>query len=553
MKQVLSILAHAPPESAWFARPGGPVSAADIRAAARRAIAWAKDVEGDLYLHATSAAMICAGLLAAAQMRRRVLVLPHTQPSYLADLGADPGQLLTDAGANAPLTLGRGDGDPFELPDNTDLEMVFLTSGSTGKPKHVVRLISQLDREVAHWAEVFGARVDNVASTVAHQHMYGFTFAVLLPVHANLRAADYPSFTWEELAAHFSPFTLAVTSPAHLQRIPPDLALPGGSPGIVLSAGQLLPLAAAHAAADAFGEPPLEILGSTETGSVACRQRRDDAEPWSPLPGMIFSLAADETLEVVSSFIGDDLQRMGDRAELLSDGRFHLKGRADRVVKIAGNRVSLGRVEEALAGLPGVVLAAAVAIPPQENAVLGAAIVLTADAGAELARVGAFRMSRDLRRQLSDRLHPAERPKRWRFVGRLPANAQGKHLVADIVRLFETPSLVQDLNAIVELVGDNAASVAFVLSPDLAFFEGHFPGQPILAGVAQAHIAVRLAEEIWGCLPGGFSVTRLKFRHILKPGDSVALSLTRDISSARLTFALSLNGEIASEGIVGGR
>jgi 3-hydroxymyristoyl/3-hydroxydecanoyl-(acyl carrier protein) dehydratase len=553
MKSVLEILAQAPPQAAWFIRPAGPVNASGIRAAARRAMAWAEASEGDLYLHASSAAMICAGLLAAAAMGRRIVLLPHVQPAFLEEAGVDRSRLLTDSGPGAPLSFADGDGAPFDLSGDTDLEMVFLTSGSTGQPKRVLRRISQLDREVAYWASVFAPRVDNVASTVAHQHMYGFTFAVLLPVFANWRAADDPAFTWEDLSPHLSPSTLAVTSPAHLLRIPLGLALPHGAPAVVLSAGQLLPLTAACAAADVFGDPPLEILGSTETGSVACRQRRDDAVPWNPLPGAVFSLGDDETLEVVTPFIGADIQRMGDRAELLADGRFHLKGRADRVVKIAGNRVSFTRVEEALCALPGITAATAVAIPTESDVVLGAAVVLNAEAGAELARAGAFRMSRELRRLLADQLHPAERPKRWRFVGCLPVNAQGKHVAGDIARLFDTPSLLQDLNASVELTGDNAAQISFVLSPGISYFDGHFPGQPVLAGVAQVHFAVRLAEEVWGFLPSDFNVTRLKFRHILQPGDSVILTLTRDAPAARLSFKLSRDGETASEGVVGGK
>jgi 3-hydroxymyristoyl/3-hydroxydecanoyl-(acyl carrier protein) dehydratase len=242
---------------------------------------------------------------------------------------------------------------------------------------------------------------------------------------------------------------------------------------------------------------------------------------------------------------------MGDLIDLLPDGRFHLRGRADRIVKIEGKRISLTRVEEVLRKLPETADAAIAVIGTEAGELLGAALVLTPEAGSDLARLGAFRFSRRLREKLAAHLEPAERPKRWRFVGRIPVNAQGKRVAADIAGLFETASLIQTLDAQVEPTSDNDVRIAFVVKPELSWFDGHFPGRPILAGVAQTHIAVRLAEEVWGFLPSTFQITRLKFRRMIQPGESIGLSLTRDTARNRLVFAFTANGEPASEGVVG--
>ena len=549
MSSFLEVLGEAPASRVLFADGDKQITAGEVRAAARRAAAWMGEGRNMMFLHAESAAMLSAGLLAGALAGRTLAILPHAQPAYLAEIGADPQRLLTDDGVDAPLAIAPGDGAPVNVDAESDL--VFFTSGSTGAPKQAPKKMSQLDAEIRYWAKAWSGRIDHVAGTVSHQHIYGMTFRVLLPVFAGWRAADRQAFVWESFAAQMSPRGLAVTSPAHLRRIPPGLPLPNGKPAIVLSAGQLLPLPAAQEADALFGAPAIEILGSTETGAVAIRQRTDDAQPWTPLPGMAITVDEDSALVVRSPFIGEIVQRMGDLIELQPDGCFHLRGRADRIAKIEGKRISLTRVEEALQALPEAADAAIAIIDSDGGEVLGAALVLTPEAGSELARLGAFRFSRKLREKLGQQLEPAERPKRWRFVGRIPVNAQGKRVAADIAGLFEAGSLIKTLDARFETTGDDSASVIFTLQRDLSWFNGHFPDRPILAGVAQTHIAVRLGEELWGFLPGSFQVTRLKFRRMIQPGENIVLTLTRDVPKNRLVFAFTANGEPASEGSVG--
>ena len=88
------------------------------------------------------------------------------------------------------------------------------------------------------------------------------------------------------------------------------------------------------------------------------------------------------------------------------------------------------------------------------------------------------------------------------------------------------------------------------LSPQLVWFRGHFPGTPILAGVAQVHIAMQLASEH---LPLQGSFTRLemlKFQQPLRPDQQVELWLQWDESRRRLAFRYLLAGAPASSGRV---
>ena len=61
--------------------------------------------------------------------------------------------------------------------------------------------------------------------------------------------------------------------------------------------------------------------------------------------------------------------RTGDRGHLDADGSLHLEGRADDIVKIAGNRVDLAEVESVLAQVDGVGAASVAARPDQHGEV----------------------------------------------------------------------------------------------------------------------------------------------------------------------------------------
>jgi len=73
------------------------------------------------------------------------------------------------------------------------------------------------------------------------------------------------------------------------------------------------------------------------------------------------------------------------------------------------------------------------------------------------------------------------------------------------------------------------------VQPQLACFDGHFPGFPILPGVVQVDWAVELAREKLG-LQGAFTgAENLKFVAIVKPGARPTLLL--ELAGGRLRFS----------------
>jgi len=159
---------------------------------------------------------------------------------------------------------------------------------------------------------------------------------------------------------------------------------------------------------------------------MATRQQRSEREPWTPIAGLRIAVN-DDGCAVVHWPDRPDMPpfETADRIELLADGRFHLLGRADLIVKIEGKRVSLPEVEAALQRLD-LVAEASVTDLQGEPTRLGGVVVLTEAGRTKLAEIGAFRLGRLLRRELAPTLEAAAQPKIWRFVAALPKRALGK-------------------------------------------------------------------------------------------------------------------------------
>ena len=82
---------------------------------------------------------------------------------------------------------------------------------------------------------------------------------------------------------------------------------------------------------------------------------------------------------------------------------------------------------------------------------------------------------------------------------------------------------------------------------------GRRPGtRPILPGVAQTHLAVLIAQKLWGDWPSDSNLQKLKFKRVLLPGDAVVLKLKRDAAIGRLSFVYHFRDIDASQGEIGG-
>ena len=415
--------------------------------------------------------------------------------------------------------------------------LVVFTSGSTGAPAPIPKQLSQLSSEIAALEQQFGARLGTAAilATVSHQHIYGLLFRILWPlaegrpVHAERH--EFPETLAPALG--LGPCVL-LASPAHLKRLPAHLDWEGGKGQLraVFSSGGMLEEEAALHAAALLGQAPVEVYGSSETGGVAWR-RRSERATWLPLPGVTWRHDADGLLEVHSPFAGAGWQRLADRVEGEGEG-FVLRGRADRIVKIEEKRISLDAIEEALCAGGLVREARVLAVPAPGRQVLAAFVVPTSEGQAVLDGEGRAALSSRLRGQLSAGLEAVALPRRWRYLERLPVNAQGKTTQALLLALLdERPRF-----PVLRVLEQEAQRMLLELTvpANLLYFDGHFSVAPVLPGVVQVDWAIHYGRHYLGLPPGFGGINALKFQQMIRPEQPVQLELVHDVAKAQLHF-----------------
>ena len=428
--------------------------------------------------------------------------------------------------------------------------LVVFTSGSTGEPVAIEKRLRQLDAEVHALEAALGPGLEGatVHGTVSHQHIYGLLFRVLWPLSAGRAIVPRAFFPEDLLAAMDGQDAVLVASPAHLKRLPAQLdwASLHGRLRAVFSSGGVLPAEAAHEVSRLLGVSPTEILGSSETGGIAWRRWREEQPGWRALPGVEWRVQ-EGVLEVHSPHLSDAAWwRSQDRAEPDGCGGFRLLGRADRIVKVEERRVSLDALERQVRAHPAVGDVRVLLLGGSRSTL--AAVVAMArglpvpeDAAARRA------LSQALSRHLAASQDAVTRPRRWRFVSALPANAQGKVTEAALTALFrpERPAATWTLRT------PTQARVELPLDASLAVFDGHFPQAAILPGVAQLDWAVQLAREAF-LIPSRFlRMEALKFQRVARPGDTIHLELEWQAERCTLQFRYtSVHGPHASGRVV---
>lgn len=327
-----------------------------------------------------------------------------------------------------------------------DAYIVLFTSGSTGQPRQIRKSIASLDSEAGWLANLWGQQLSGCRFTasVTHQHLYGLTFRIMLPMAlACAFSTDLILFP-EQLSAIETGYTYAlISSPAFLKRL--DRALPAPHCRFVLSAGGPLPWDDATATAQWLQVMPHEIYGSTEAGVIAWRQRSEDAMPWQPFTGVRLSQVGAEEDPVwhVQSALIDDPEGLllDDRLDFTpGDGRFHLRGRRDRVVKIEEKRISLTNIETRTGLLSGIADVAAVPVTRSGRVHIGVVVVLDDTGNTLLAQQGVTQLTRIWRDELRLFLEAVAVPRYWRIVDAIPVNKQSKRIYPELQELFDAAS-----------------------------------------------------------------------------------------------------------------
>ena len=506
----------------------------------------------------SDAVEFAAALFGAWQARKTIFLPGDNLPGTCGDLSAHVAGFLGEfAGewqpVTAPQEIWAFGLKPFDSIEPDFAALVLYTSGSTGSPQPIAKKFSQMAAEVAHLEQQFGELLDRaeIVTTVSHQHIYGLLFNILWPLAAG-RRIQANSLSWfEDISTVLAERdAVLVSTPAHLGRLPenPAWAAAGARLRAVFSSGGPLPFEAAQHCKRLLGRTPIEVYGSSETGGIAWRQQQyRDAQAWTALPGVQWRLSAqahphgdDEVLEVRSAHLpSNDWFRTADCARPAGDGQFFLGGRIDQIAKIEGKRISLSAIEKLLMASPLVECARAIAVDGRRQRV-AAFVVPSARGRGELDMSGRRGFTRMLRSLLSQSIETVGMPRMWRYLDALPVNAQGKTSHAELLALLDAPParVTEPRARLIERDGGRAL-YELVAPRELIYFDGHFDGHPILAGVVQVDWVIGFGRRCFD-LPLQFRAMQgLKFQRLIAPETPLRLELIYNSPKATLAFKLS--------------
>lgn len=427
-------------------------------------------------------------------------------------------------------------------------DVVFSSSGSTGDVKSIVRKEESLRADAAllltTFPELWNVR-PYVVATVHAEHMYGALWVERAPRMAGCNVHAGVVLSVEEIVglADESKPLLLITTPSFLEkaRRHPDFPrLRGVLHGIVTS-GSMLSSETALSVAEITGVCPLEIYGSTETGTVAWR-RRTEGEEWTIMEGVSTTVTEEGLIAVASPFAMSSSCVLGDLVDLIDGRHLLLKGRVDRQVKVLEQFVSLGKVESAFASHHYVSRVRVEALG-KDVPRLGALIELSADGIAAIAQGTYAQGATALREHVRAALRPHEIPRRIRFVRMLPTNAQGKTTVDDVRHALSAwcqEPIVKSWQAT-----DSQLTVRMVFPSDMTCFKGHFPSVPILPGVAQLYFLRHFTQQAFADFPDVCTYRRLKFKKLVSPGVDLEMAVVRKPDGAfAFSFGEASSGEV---------
>lgn len=322
----------------------------------------------------------------------------------------------------------------IELPiRNRRFRVIFHTSGSTGKSKTIPKTFEMLAKEVEYhrdWyrksLKEFGNPEDvTFLGTIQWDHMYGTLWMKMLPKTLGAKVDTDVISSPEELVDKMSAakHVFLVTTPSFLERLlkyAEQYELPRNAIEIVTSGSRLAsPLA--EKVENVFGVRPRQIYGSTETGGIAWMREGEVAEVFDPVK---VDTVGNRLLVKKSPFSFKRRYLMGDAVEMMEGRRsFKLLGRVDRLVKIKEERVNLAEMEDKVRAL-GFKDCALIAAEGKHG--LELALVIAGEAVPPL----------KMREMLLPIFPRGTVPKKFRFVGEIPKNAQGKVLKSEIEQMF---------------------------------------------------------------------------------------------------------------------
>jgi benzoate-CoA ligase len=396
------------------------------------------DTRARLVIGASGASGVLREAIASAASR------PPAELWTVAPAGAGSFQQALRAGAEAV--------DAFAA-HRDDAAFWLYSSGTTGRPKGTIHR----QADVLHAVDAYSrhvlalARHDVVYSTSRMFFAYGLGASLYFPLAAGASSVLSPepfdaSRSWRLLAEERP--TLLFSVPSVYRALLDHPAARRDSLATVrlcLSAGEALPESLFEQWQRRFGLEIVDGIGSTEALHIYLSNRPGSCRPGTlgtPVPGYDLRIVDEAGRDTAPGEPGMMLVRggslaagywhrreaseraflgewfvTGDRAVRGADGAYRVLGRVDDMLKVSGQWVSPGDVEEVIRSVEGVVDCGVVGVPDAAGLTELVACVVAAAKGDLAASVHA---------RCAERLPRHKRPGRMVVVASLPRTPTGK-------------------------------------------------------------------------------------------------------------------------------
>ncbi|SFV68503.1 FIGfam138462: Acyl-CoA synthetase, AMP-(fatty) acid ligase [hydrothermal vent metagenome] len=245
-----------------------------------------------------------------------------------------------------------------------DTRLLFFTSGSSGFPVGAFKTQTNLAKEVKALKELVSVKcIKRVVVTVPFVHIYGVLGGLLLPLAlGEIELIVKEDFLPYELIEEVKKGdTLVITTPVFIKALGKLSETVDMSSSLFISSTGPLHTDDISVFETLYSADVMQLFGSTETGGIA--YKFGVSKKWIPLRDVSVE-QKNERLSVSSPYISTFLLQEGiqklelpftteDIIEIDSEG-FELLGRSNKIIKIAGKRISALAIESLLEKIEGV-------------------------------------------------------------------------------------------------------------------------------------------------------------------------------------------------------
>lgn len=248
---------------------------------------------------------------------------------------------------------------------NKTAQLLFFTSGSSGFPVGAFKSRDNIIKEVEVLNTLIRSKghIKRVVVSVPFVHIYGILAGLLLPLSlGDITLVIKEDFLPYEILEEVSKGdTLVITTPVFIKALCKVGEFKELKNSIFISSTGPLHQDDVKSFEDRYKTTIMQLFGSTETGGIA--YKISTSQRWKALDGVSLK-AEDEKLTLSSPFISKYLLQK-DIVELKQpfqtqdiveiDGHeFKLLGRANKLIKIAGKRISAIEIETIIQSIPDV-------------------------------------------------------------------------------------------------------------------------------------------------------------------------------------------------------